>query len=64
MVPEARERGAGGRLLEAVLEEAERTDCRAVDLEVARSQARAERLYGRAGFRRLERSRWVRKSPP
>jgi hypothetical protein len=32
----------------------------AVDLEVARSQARAENLYGRAGFHRLERARWVR----
>ncbi|MEZ4429717.1 MAG: ribosomal protein S18-alanine N-acetyltransferase [Nannocystaceae bacterium] len=48
--PEARGRGVGARLLEAVIEGARGAGCEQVQLEVGRANDIAARLYGRAGF--------------
>ena len=61
VTPSLRSRGIGTALVTAVLERARETDIVAIDLEVDASHRRAESLYRRLGFRRLERSRWVRK---
>lgn len=53
--------GVGARLLDTVLREARQRGCRAVDLEVEASHARAANLYGRAGFTPHARARWVKK---
>jgi ribosomal protein S18 acetylase RimI-like enzyme len=60
VLPEYRNEGLGSTLLEGVLEAARNLGCRAVDLEVVVDQSRAERLYQRYGFRKLERNRWVK----
>jgi ribosomal protein S18 acetylase RimI-like enzyme len=57
--PDLRNRGVGAALLREVREAARGMGCAAVDLEVDRAHAAAERLYRRAGFRRLARRRWV-----
>lgn len=59
VTPEHRNLGTGRDLLAAVVDQARRRGCAAVDLEVTRSQNRAEGLYERGGFRRMPRSRWV-----
>jgi GNAT superfamily N-acetyltransferase len=59
--PEARGRGIGGALLEAVHARARDAGCAAVDLEVDREHRRAEALYRRAGYEPMERRRWVKK---
>lgn len=56
--PEHRGRGVGGALLEAVCARAREAGCRALDLEVESSHARAIRLYERRAFRRLDRTRF------
>jgi len=61
VVPERRGRRVGESLLHAALRKAEALGCAAVDLEVDRSQARAENLYRRAGFCSLPRGRWVKR---
>ena len=63
VAPPFRNRGIGARLLAAALEAAREEGCRAVDLEVATEHGRAERLYERAGFRRLDRARFVKLLP-
>jgi GNAT superfamily N-acetyltransferase len=60
VAPSHRSRGIGSALLAAVLERARETGAVAVDLEVDAAHRRAESLYQRAAFRRLNRSRWVR----
>lgn len=61
VVPEHREKGIGGKLIEEVLREATRQGCLAIDLEVEEGHRRSEGLYARLGFEPLERSRWARK---
>jgi GNAT superfamily N-acetyltransferase len=60
VTPSLRSRGIGTALVTAVLERAHETDIVAIDLEVDAGHSRAESLYRRLGFRRLDRSRWVR----
>jgi GNAT superfamily N-acetyltransferase len=59
VVPERRNGGIGSALLTAVIDRAQQSGCAAIDLEVSQGQRRAEHLYGRNGFSRLSRSRWV-----
>jgi GNAT superfamily N-acetyltransferase len=58
VIPARRGDGVGQQLLERALELAREAACRAVELEVDIGHARAEHLYGRAGFTRLSRRRW------
>lgn len=53
VAPEARGRGLGGVLLDAVLDEVHGWGVRRVFLEVRRSDGRAQHLYRSRGFRRL-----------
>jgi GNAT superfamily N-acetyltransferase len=57
--PALRGRGTGGLLLRATLDVARERGCRAVELEVEASHARAANLYARAGFRPLDRVHWT-----
>jgi GNAT superfamily N-acetyltransferase len=59
VLPELREQGIGGRLLQAALDVARGRGCIAAELEVDDSHARAANLYGRAGFRPLERVHYL-----
>lgn len=61
VVPAERGRGLGGQLLEHVLGFARQAGCHAVELEVDAGHARAEHLYGRAGFTLQPRRRWTRR---
>lgn len=58
--PKQRQQGVGQAMLDAVCRIAKEQGCAAVDLEVEASQARAEHLYQRAGFRSHQRRRWVK----
>jgi GNAT superfamily N-acetyltransferase len=58
--PDCRHRGIGTALVTAVLERARKAGIVAVDLETDVGHERVKSLYQRLGFRRLERSRWVR----
>ncbi len=58
--PDCRHRGIGTALVTAVLERAQKDGMVAVDLEIDADHKRVISLYQRLGFRRLERSRWVR----
>ena len=60
VTPDCRHRGIGTALVTAVLERAQKTGMVAVDLEIDASHERVISLYQRLGFRRMERSRWVR----
>ena len=60
VTPDCRHRGIGTALVAAVLEQAQKAGMLAVDLEIDVGHERAISLYQRLGFRRLERSRWVR----
>ena len=60
VAPDWRQRGIGTALVTAVSELARKTGIVAIDLEVDAGHKRATALYQRLGFRRLERSRWVR----
>jgi GNAT superfamily N-acetyltransferase len=60
VTPAVRCRGIGTALLNAVIERARQMDIVAVDLEIDAAHSRAESLYRRSGFRRLNRSRWMR----
>ncbi|HEY1416686.1 MAG TPA: GNAT family N-acetyltransferase [Myxococcaceae bacterium] len=59
VLPALRGRGTGGLLLQATLDVARERGCRAVELEVEASHARAANLYARAGFRPLDRVHWT-----
>jgi GNAT superfamily N-acetyltransferase len=59
VVPERRGRGIGQRLLDEARRLARDAGCLGIDLEVQVGHERAHRLYQRAGFRRLARSRWI-----
>jgi GNAT superfamily N-acetyltransferase len=58
--PARRGQGIGTRLLREALRVATGIGAIAVDLEVETSHERAARLYAREGFRRHDRTRWVR----
>ena len=60
VLSEFRSRGIGSRLIEVVLQKTSDMGCAAVDLEVDVEHLEAERLYQRAGFETLPRSRWVK----
>jgi ribosomal protein S18 acetylase RimI-like enzyme len=60
VAPDCRHRGIGTALVTAVLEQAQKAGMVAVDLEIDAGHKRVISLYQRLGFRRLERSRWVR----
>jgi len=59
--PSYRSRGVGRALLSAAAAAARARGARTLDLEVEASHTRAANLYAREGFRRLERTRWVRR---
>jgi ribosomal protein S18 acetylase RimI-like enzyme len=61
VLPAARERGIGTRLLRAALRAATDAGVVAVDLEVDVDHRRAARLYEREGFTSLPRARFVRR---
>jgi len=63
VVPAARGRGIGTALLRVACRLAARCGAAAIDLEVDVRHRRAGRLYARAGFHRLPRTRWVRRLP-
>jgi len=60
-VPARRGAGVGRRLLTAVVDAARAAGCRAIDLEVDETHARAANLYEREGFRKYGRTRFGRK---
>jgi ribosomal protein S18 acetylase RimI-like enzyme len=60
VLPNCRRRGIGTALVTAVLERAMEIGIVAVDLEIDAAHERVISLYERLGFRRLERSRWVK----
>ena len=60
VVPAERERGVGGKLVEAAIAIAESRGCVTIELETKRSHARAANLYRRHGFRDLERTHYAR----
>ena len=60
VTPSLRSQGIGTALVTAVLERTREMDIVAIDLEIDAGHSRAESLYRRFGFRRLNRSRWVR----
>ena len=61
VVPDRRAVGIGGALIEEAIDVADGRGCRAIDLEVEASHARAESLYLRHDFVRHTRSRFVRR---
>ena len=63
VAPDWRQRGVGTALLSAVFERIEAEGMVAIELEVDAGHRRAETLYQRFGFRRLDRSRWLVKLP-
>ena len=60
VLPEYRNQGVGGKLMDAVEQTARELGCRAIDLEVEADHSRAENLYARHGFTRHNRTRWSR----
>ena len=60
VMPDYRRHGVGTALVTSVLERAQKTGMVAIDLEVDSDHNQAIPLYRRFGFRRVERSRWVR----
>jgi ribosomal protein S18 acetylase RimI-like enzyme len=60
VTPDCRQRGIGTALVTAVLEQARNAGIAAIDLEIDAGHKRVISLYQRLGFRRLERSRWVK----
>lgn len=60
----ARRMGVGKRLLDALLDEASKTNNAAVLLEVRESNAAARALYDNAGFRQSGRRKSYYKNPP
>ena len=64
VTPSFRSMGIGTALVTAIMEHSRKLGIVAIDLEVDAGHSRAESLYRRFGFRRLNRSRWVRESTP
>jgi ribosomal protein S18 acetylase RimI-like enzyme len=60
VTPDCRQRGIGTALVTAILEQARNAGIAAIDLEIDAGHKRVISLYQRLGFRRLERSRWVK----
>lgn len=60
VVPEYRGRGVGTELLRAVFERAKAEGMVAIELEVDAGHSQVIPLYQRFGFRRLDRSRWLK----
>jgi GNAT superfamily N-acetyltransferase len=60
VVPACRGHGIGQALLHAALDAARAAGALAVDLEIETGHERAASLYQRAGFTRLQRTRWSR----
>jgi AhpD family alkylhydroperoxidase len=58
--PSHRSRGTGTALIGATIERARNAGMVAIDLEIDAERSRAEPLYRRLGFRRLNRLRWVK----
>lgn len=63
VVPEARGRGLGRRLLDAALDEAAAAGAHAVYLEVRASNTPAQQLYASAGFTRIGERRGYYRDP-
>ena len=61
VLPEYRGSGVGSLLIEGVVAHANQESCLAIDLEFEAGHSRAEHLYIRKGFEKLQRSRWVKK---
>jgi GNAT superfamily N-acetyltransferase len=61
VAPEYRGQGIGTGFMTAVMEQARGRGIVGIELEVDAGHRRAEVLYQRFGFRRLDRSRWVRR---
>ncbi|MGH7298191.1 MAG: GNAT family N-acetyltransferase [Polyangiaceae bacterium] len=59
VTPDRRAEGIGGRLVAAVIEDAERRGCLGVELETKRGHERAGHLYVRHGFRDLGRTHFA-----
>lgn len=57
--PQWRRAGVGNQLVEASMTVARLRGCIALDLEIEPGHDSAQRLYGRLGFRRHARERWV-----
>ena len=64
VLPEFRNAGLGRALLDHAMTIARDHGCIGFDLEVARGHERADHLYERAEFHRLDRARWARKLAP
>jgi GNAT superfamily N-acetyltransferase len=60
VTPSHRARGIGTALVAAIIDRARNPEMAAIDLEIDAGHSRAESLYGRLGFRPLNRSRWVK----
>ena len=60
VLPAERERGAGAKLVEAVIALADERGCIAVELETKPGHERAGNLYRRHGFRDLGRTHYAR----
>jgi GNAT superfamily N-acetyltransferase len=60
VAPSHRSRGIGTALMAAIIDHARNVEMVAIDLEIDAGHSRAESLYRRLGFRRLNRSRWVK----
>lgn len=59
VLPEHRNAGIGSAIVDRLFIEAKEKGCLAVDLEVESDHRRAENLYVRKGFQKLDRSRWA-----
>ena len=61
VIPKYRGAGIGSAIIDRLIIEAKEKGCLAVDLEVESDHRRAENLYARKGFQKLDRSRWAQR---
>ena len=61
VLPEHRDAGIGSAIIDRLFIEAKENGCLAIDLEVESDHRRAENLYVRKGFQKLDRSRWAKR---
>lgn len=61
VLPEHRNAGIGSAIVDRLFIEPKEKGCLAVDLEVESDHRRAENLYVRKGFQKLDRSRWAQR---